>query len=574
MPNLKRKGHKHSSGYVRSRTKRFQGNQFTVEQDTSYASTSFEKLKDVDEICINPGSYYVILNFLNVFNYLSTIVKCKECNSDVNFTRTNERGLGFKLNITCQCSSRRVESCPLINQAYEVNCRIMYVMRLLGLGLQGVNLFCGMMDLSVGFGNSTYYAFLQNLHTASKAVFEAVRQKSVKEEIKKNAEMSNESTHLSVSGDGSWKKRGFSSLFGITSLIGTYSKKVIDVVIKSSFCQGCSLKKGVKDTPEYEEWIENHRESCTVNHSGSAGKMEVDAVQEMFSRSEELFGVKYKYYIGDGDTKTFKALLDMDPYSDLKVEKKECVGHVEKRMGTRLRAAKKGNKGISGKGPGKLTDKLIKDLTIYYGLAIRKHPNSVKNMKKAVWATFLHKCSTDNNPQHENCPEGSDSWCNWRVAEATDELRNFKHDPPLADNVQTVIQPIYKALSDENLLQRCLGGNTQNSNESLNACVWKLAPKHLHCGAKTVEIATYLAVCVFNEGYTSILKVMNILGINIGLQANNFAVNANSRRIMHAERHVSSATREAIRQRKTQQMQQQKFFEEEEGLLYGPGIAD
>jgi len=34
--------------------------------------------------------------------------------------------------------------------------------------------------------------------------------------------------------------------------------------------------------------------------------------------------------------------------------KKECVGHVEKRMGARLRDAKKNNKGIGGEGAGEL----------------------------------------------------------------------------------------------------------------------------------------------------------------------------------------------------------------------------
>ncbi|KAJ8936562.1 hypothetical protein NQ318_017028 [Aromia moschata] len=38
--------------------------------------------------------------------------------------------------------------------------------------------------------------------------------------------------------------------------------------------------------------------------------------------------------------------------------KKECVGHVEKRMGTRLRNANKTNKGLGGRGPGKLTIKM------------------------------------------------------------------------------------------------------------------------------------------------------------------------------------------------------------------------
>lgn len=41
--------------------------------------------------------------------------------------------------------------------------------------------------------------------------------------------------NLKVSGDGSWKKRGYSSLFGVTTLIGNSTGKVIDLVVKSSF---------------------------------------------------------------------------------------------------------------------------------------------------------------------------------------------------------------------------------------------------------------------------------------------------------------------------------------------------
>lgn len=104
------------------------------------------------------------------------------------------------------------------------------------------------------------------------------------------------------------------------------------------------------DAGQFEDWYETHKDTCDANHNGSAGKMEVDAVKEMFGCSEELFGVKYKYYIGDGDTKTFKGLVDLDPYPGILVEKKECVGYVEKRMGTRLRNVKKQHKGIGGKG--------------------------------------------------------------------------------------------------------------------------------------------------------------------------------------------------------------------------------
>lgn len=73
-------------------------------------------------------------------------------------------------------------------------------------------------------------------------------------------------------------------------------------------------------------------------------------------------------------------------------------------MGARLHKVKKDTKKLGGKG--KLTAKLIDELSVYYGLAIRRNKDSMNNMKKAIWATLLHKSSTDKNPQHDNCPPG------------------------------------------------------------------------------------------------------------------------------------------------------------------------
>ena len=60
--------------------------------------------------------------------------------------------------------------------------------------------------------------------------------------------------------------------------------------------------------------------------------MEVQGVLEMFKRSEVLHKCKYSEYIGDGDTKTFKNLLESNPYTDLVVQKLECVLHVSKML--------------------------------------------------------------------------------------------------------------------------------------------------------------------------------------------------------------------------------------------------
>lgn len=106
----------------------------------------------------------------------------------------------------------------------------------------------------------------------------------------------------------------------------------------------CNLwnKKKDDNIDEYNEWYKTHEETCSINHKGSAGKMEIDAVTEMFLRSKKKHGVLYVKYIGNEDSKTFRRILNVNPYGDeATVIKKECVGHVEKRMGTRLRNAKK-----------------------------------------------------------------------------------------------------------------------------------------------------------------------------------------------------------------------------------------
>ncbi|GFS70833.1 uncharacterized protein TNCV_2897711 [Trichonephila clavipes] len=160
---------------------------------------------------------------------------------------------------------------------------------------------------------------------------------------------------LTVSGDGTWKTRGHSSLIGV--------------------CTVCNRGRNRK------------------NYSGSAGKMEVDGMLRIFNRSEKLHNLKYSNYIGDGDTKTFNVLSENKPNGDDHlIPKIECVGHVQSRMGTRLRKLKlvyiknelSDGKTIGGKG--RLTDSLIDKLAHYYGNAIQCNSTSVKEMRKAICA--------------------------------------------------------------------------------------------------------------------------------------------------------------------------------------------
>jgi len=180
--------------------------------------------------------------------------------------------------------------------------------------------------------------------------------------------------------------------------------------------------------------------------------MEVDSVIKMFRRSESLFDIKYANYVGDGDSKTFKGILDSQPYEDFTVKKKECIDHVQKRMGSRLRKLKQSTKGLGGKG--KLTGKLIDELSIYYGLAIRRNYDSIEKMKNDIYAILYHKLSTNANPQYERCPPGEESWCSWQKAHATGSTHS--HKTPLSEGIFKAILPIYEELSRDDLLTSLL----------------------------------------------------------------------------------------------------------------------
>jgi len=577
-----KKGTRSTRSYAERRKKRkFQGNRFSLENDLEFTSASAKKLLGSMnlEVPVASNFAYCILEFASVFSAISANVVCKECNSGVTFNQTTLRGLGFKILMSCQCRrDKTINSGPMIQNAYEINRRFVFTMRLLGVGHEGVNLFCSLLDICQGIGNATYTALVENMHTAASAVYESVISFGVTQEKNMNEEAGKPQIELTVSGDGTWKKRGFSSLFGVSTLIGKYSGKVIDAMVMSSFCGGCNLWKTLKKTePEkYEAWYADHESECSINHTGSSGKMEIDAIVAMFLRSIEKHGVKYSTYVGDGDSKTFNGILKAEPYGhDSPVVKKECVGHVEKRMGTRLRNAIKNNKGISGKGAGKLTGKVIVEMTRFYGLAIRRHPESLEEMKKEIWATFYHKCSTDENPQHQNCPAGEGSWCKWRQAEATSLLDQFHHEKaPLSKEVQAVVKPIYEDLSKDDLLTRCLGAETQNNNESLNSLIWTFAPKHLHSGVQIVQIATFLAVVIFNEGFQGIIKIMHTMGCSIGRTAHAYVERRDEFRISRSEQRISDAAREARISARAEQSALQNLQEEEEGILYAPGIAD
>ncbi|KAK8372573.1 hypothetical protein O3P69_010923 [Scylla paramamosain] len=172
--------------------------------------------------------------------------------------------------------------------------------------------------------------------------------------------------------------------------------------------------------------------------------MEVEAARRLFARSRDL-KFEYENLVSDGDANSYKAVLAMNngngPYQDTKVTKLECINHVQKRLGTRLRKlreqekvdtiTKTGSKirrSLLG-GRNKLTDTAIDKMQSFFGKHIRDNVGAdYITMKKAVMSSFHHIFSTDEKPRHGLCEEGINSWCFFQKALAEGKNREeIKH---------------------------------------------------------------------------------------------------------------------------------------------------
>ncbi|GFX92267.1 uncharacterized protein TNCV_1111941 [Trichonephila clavipes] len=281
----------------------------------------------------------------------------------------------MKLNHLPKCDS---------SENYELNTRLVYAMRCIGKGAEFARMFCGIMNLPpppTKFSKYNHILLQATRETCEHSMAEAVREAVDENDGKRD---------LAVAVDGSWQKRGFSSKNGLVTVTSVDTGKVIDVEVFSKHCI-CPNKT-------------KHLQNCKRNFEGYSGKMEVAGALSIFQRSQSLYNVRYTKYLGDGDSKAFTSIVENKVYGDhCSVEKLECIGHVMKRMGTRLRRLKtkmRGQKLSDGKplcGRNRLTEAEIDRLQAYYGLAIRRNLSSVKDMQQAIWAIFLHKLSTDEN---------------------------------------------------------------------------------------------------------------------------------------------------------------------------------
>ena len=181
---------------------------------------------------------------------------CPECKeNNIQFVELGKQGCARNLMLECQCgwdhtfwSSEKVNNKltktedPAVFRGFDINKRFFYAMRSCGQGYAGMETFCTMMDMPPHLTRNNYDKQANGIYKVVKAVAKKTMLDAASEIHllnKPKDENGNDFVDCAVSCDGSWQRRGFSSLNGYITAISMDTGKIVDAEIMSRYCKGC-----------------------------------------------------------------------------------------------------------------------------------------------------------------------------------------------------------------------------------------------------------------------------------------------------------------------------------------------
>ena len=148
----------------------------------------------------------------------------------------------------------------------------------IGKGYSAMEQFCLSMGMSC-MSSSNFNCHLKNITSESRVVREEVlsdARKVVRQaHIDLNPELAaQEIIDITVSFDGTWHKRGHTSLYGIGVVVDILTGIVLDYELLSRYCGICTMKKKELQKEEFSVWYKDHKEKgecdCNFDRSGSS----------------------------------------------------------------------------------------------------------------------------------------------------------------------------------------------------------------------------------------------------------------------------------------------------------------
>ena len=577
------------------------GHQREANAESEKPSSSLSKLSfygfTLDTEVSKAGDENEQVNDCNLFAQFSCLqqffgkLECRGCHSSgsIAFTFDEERECGFAKFGILECKKcqtiihedflcKRVGNSKSRQIPFEINLLSTLAFRGIGSGHSAMKDWSGTMNMTHCLSQDAYRGMNSKLNEAGKDTFQSISvttHKKIVEEYSKIGIFPDDDgiLDIDVSFDGSWQKRGHSSHNGVASVIDVLTGLVVDYEILSNYCAKCKIAEANGFATN--EWKEKHAPNCLKNYDGSANSMEAECAKRLWSRSVDKFKLRYMTMLCDGDSKSYDAVSSAEMYGPQKpITKEDCINHVSKRMGTALQKLVSSSKvqGESLSGKGKLTKVKIMKIQNYYGRAVKDNADDIELLKKRIFAILFHLTSSDDHPKHVHCPLGEQSWCFWQRDVANKRRPgSHKEHETLPAEIGKKLVPIFQRLSDEQLLRRCLRAKTQNSNESFHNVIWKLCPKTVYVGMKTIETGVTLAACQFNMGATFKSLLCKVLGIEQREHMEVASKRKSKERIINAEKAHCEASKKRRKQLKFKNANVDTKRKEQEGTTYNPG---
>ena len=185
------------------------------------------------------------------------------------------------------------------------------------------------MNLPKSMTANNYDKIVNRLNVVAKEVANETMGDASKDLISKCKDPNDDTVNDTVvSCDGSWHKRGYSSLNGVVTVISIDNSKILDIEPMTRTCISCllDLKLKTSDSKHFDEWKVTH--VCKINHIGTASCMEPEGAKRIWERSVNKNKLRYTEFYWDGDSNSF--LEVKEAYMGTKIKKLECVGHVQK----------------------------------------------------------------------------------------------------------------------------------------------------------------------------------------------------------------------------------------------------
>ena len=221
--------------------------------DSVPLAASAKKLKPiaVPEVVDDTPECNVFMNTSLVKQFFEKLARCPECGETIPFNHNikMKKGLAHFFKATCtseicdwydvMSSSKSVESVERGAKSYEINVRSCIAFREIGRGFKNMESFMKVMNSPPPMDSKTYRKIYDKLHGAYT--------ESAKESMKFAAEEINVIPDedgvkdVRASFDGSWQRRGFSSMNGTVACIS--EGKVVDYDVLTKTCHQCRYWK-------------------------------------------------------------------------------------------------------------------------------------------------------------------------------------------------------------------------------------------------------------------------------------------------------------------------------------------